>query len=127
MLRNIGVPNTISQILLGDGITMMSILVNLYQEDINRFEVYLKNINKSYANANPPIRVSPLVIDRLMGVLFAFSVATEIVHNIPNLINVTMGMAQGFGRDYRRFKNSKTNEKDDNDLKLPKLEGQKIR
>jgi hypothetical protein len=125
MLRNIGVSNAISQIILGDGITSMSILVNIYQEDIDGFEVYFKNINKSYVNANRPIRVSPLIIDRLMGVLFTFSVATEIVYNIPDFINVTMGMAQSFGRDYRWFKNSKSNEKDDDDLKLPQLEGHK--
>jgi hypothetical protein len=85
----------------------------------------LKGINKSNANAVPPVRVSPLIIDRLMGVLFAFTIATEKVHNIPDIINVTRLMAQGYGSDYRRSKNMKSNDKDDEDLKVVKLEGHK--
>lgn len=65
------------------------------------------------------------MINRLVGVLFAFSVATEIVHNIPDIMNITMGIAQGYGSDYRHYKNAKLSDKDDDDIKLPKLEGHK--
>ena len=125
VLQNIGVPDPLSQILIGDGIDTISTLVDLYKEDVDAFETYLKTINKTYNNANPPVRVSPLVMGRLIGLLFVYVVSTEILHSIPDPINVTQRMAQDYGNHYKRYKGYKSNSNDDEDVKIPKLDGHK--
>ena len=125
VLSNIGVPGPLSQVMITDGINTISTLVDLYKEDVDAFETYLKTINKTYSNANPPIRVSPLVMGRLIGLLFVYVVSTEILHSVPDPINITQRMAQDYGNHYRRFKGYKSNLNDDEEVKLPKLDGHK--
>ena len=125
VLRNIGVSDPLTQVLTNDGIDTISTLVDLYKEDVDSFETYLKSINKTYNNANPPVRVSPLVMGRLIGLLFVYVVSTEILHSIPDPINVTQRMAQDYGNHYRRYKAYKSNSNDEDEVKLPKLDGHK--
>ena len=125
VLTNIGVPVQVQDVIIGDGINKLSTLVELYKEDIDSFEAYLKGINKAYNNANPPIRISPLIMGRLIGVLFVFAVSVEILHHVPDPINITLQMAQDYGNHYRRYKSFKSSENDDDDVKLPKLDGHK--
>jgi hypothetical protein len=99
----------------------LSTLVELYKEDIDSFEAYLKGINKSYNNANPPIRISPLIMGRLIGILFVYVVSVEILHHIPDPINITLQMSQDCGNNDRRYKSFKTSDNEDDDVKLPKL------
>ena len=125
VLGNIGVPAPVQNIITGDGINKLSTLVELYKEDVDSFEVYLKGINKTYSNTNPPIRISPLVIGRLIGVLFVYAVSVEILHHIPDPINITLQMAQDYGNHYKRYKSYKSSDNDDDEVKLPKLDGHK--
>jgi hypothetical protein len=125
VLINVGVQEPARRIVIDDGIDTISTLVDLYKEDIDRFEAYLKGINKTYATANPPVRISPLIIGRLIGILFIYAVSTEVLHNIPDPINITQRMSQQYGNNYRQFKSAKSSDNEDNDIKLPKLEGYK--
>jgi hypothetical protein len=125
MLTNIGVPEATRNIIIGDGINTLSTLVDLYKEDIDGFEAYLKGINKTCANVNPPVRISPLIIGRLIGILFVYTVSTGFLNLIPDPINITQRMAQDYGNNYRQFKALKSADNDDDNIKLPKLEGHK--
>lgn len=107
LMTTVRVSGALKDFIIGNGITSMAILVDLYQEDIDSFETYLKNIKKTYANVAMPIRISPQVMGRLVGRLFAYSVATEILHYIPDTSNVTQRIAQDYGNQYRQFKSSK--------------------
>jgi hypothetical protein len=125
VLTNVGVQEPARRIITNDGIDTISTLVDLYKEDIDGLEAYLKGINKTYTTANPPVRISPLKIGRLIGVLFVYAVSTEVLQNVLDSINIKQRMAQQYRNNYRRFKSAKSSDNEDNDIKLPKLEGHK--
>jgi hypothetical protein len=68
MLTMLGVSEDASEILQADDITSLQVVVGIYQDDVDSFQSYLKGINKTYINRNPPVRFIPRVISRLTGV-----------------------------------------------------------
>jgi hypothetical protein len=124
-MTNVGVPERVREIMVSDGIDKLSTLVELYKQDIDSFETYLKGINKTYHNTNPHIRILPLIMGRLVGILFVYAVSVDILHHIHDPINITQQMSQDYGTNYRRYRSFKSSDTDDNDVKLPKLDGHK--
>ena len=126
MLTMIGVSEEARNVITADDITTLQTLVSVYRDDTDAFQSYLKNINKVYANRNPPIRLSPLVISRLMGVLYYYTVSTSLLHYLPDPLQVSVDITEAAGGWYRRHKYSKSvSEEIDDDNDVPKLDGHK--
>jgi hypothetical protein len=80
----LGVSDDAKQVLISDEITSLQVLVKFHQDDVDSFQSYLKGVNKTYAVRQPPIRLNPRVISRLMGVLHYYTVATNLLHHSPD-------------------------------------------
>lgn len=113
MLARIGVTRGAINHLLSDDLDTMEVLVTQYKDDINDFHSYLKATNKSLQNANPPVRFSPVVMDRILAVVHHYIQSVTCFHTIPdiNLINrqEAMRMIDPY-RLYRQFKDDDVDE-----------------
>ena len=113
MLARIGVTRGAINHLLSDDLDTMEVLVTQYKDDINDFHSYLKATNKSLLNANPPVRFSPVVMDRILAVVHHYIQSVTCFHTIPdiNLINrqEAMRMIDPY-RLYRQFKDDDVDE-----------------
>ena len=126
MLTMIEVSGEARAVIADDDITSLQTLVSVYRDDAEALQSYLKNINKVYANRVPPIRLSPLVISRIMGVLYYYTVSTSLLHYLPDPMQVTVDISEAAGGWYRRYKYSKSvSEEIDYENDVPKLEGHK--
>ena len=125
MLTMLGVSEAAKEILISDDLTSLQVLVSVYHDDLDSFQAYLKGLNKIYVNRNPPIRLSPRVIARLMGILYYYAVATSLLHYLPDPMGITINLAETAGGWYRRNKNTKSSSDDDDESDVPKLEGHK--
>ena len=126
MLTMIGVSEEARAVITADDITTLQILVSVSRDDTDAFQSYLKNINKVYATKDPPIRLSPLTISRLMGVLHYYTVAADPLHYLPDPMQLNVGIAEASDGWYRRYKYLKsTSEEIDDDYDVPKLDGHK--
>ena len=90
MLTRIGVAGTGRRELLRNDFTGMKQLVLNYSTDVDSFSSYLKSVNKTFggARANSAIRFSPIVMKRLIAILFHFVQAVECMYCVPDLDNI---------------------------------------
>ena len=126
MLTRLGVAAAERNGMTRDGLTTMESLVDLYEDDVEEFECYLKNQNKLFGNArqNQRIYYTPLVIQRLTGVMYYFNHAVNTLHAMPDVDDITLVMANGFGKMYNSYKKSKDDDDNDgSDVTLPTLNG----
>ncbi len=126
MLTRIGVTANARQKLLDDDFTHMEVLVANYSSNIDSFESYLKGINKTYGNvaANESIRFSPIIMRRLVAILFHFVQAVGCIHCVPNIDNVDIDACSDFIHAYDAYLKRKQADGDEEVLiDLPELKG----
>ena len=75
--------------LINDDFTSIKALVDTYHNDLDGFTSYLKGINKTYgARSTCPIRFRPIIMKRLVAILFHFIQAVRCFHLILNTANI---------------------------------------
>lgn len=123
MLTRIGCGRNESERLVNDGINTMQAVVNLYTYNTKGFKTHLNFLNKSFGNnvANP-VYFTPIVITRLLGILYHFDQAVHTFHSVPEINHINAARADELSRFYSD--SILLNDDDDDlDVKVPKLEG----
>ena len=126
MLTRIGVNANARRKLIDDDFTNMELLVINYSSDIDSFESYLKGINKTFGNAarNTAIRFSPIIIRRLVAILFHYVQAVGCMHCVPNLENIDINACSDLIQAYDAYQKRKSSDGDDDAIiELPELKG----
>ena len=126
MLTRVGVTANARRKLVDDDFTNMEVLVINYASDIDSFESYLKGINKTFgsATANRAIRFSPIIMRRLIAILFHFIQAVGCIHSVPNIDNIDINSCSDFIQAYDTFQKRKQADGDEEALiELPELKG----
>ena len=122
MLEDIGVGVKEKFRLLHDGYNTMETIVNNYVNKPGDFKKYLIRNNKTWmSNSLPRMRAffTPIIMDRLVGVLHYFHTSVKLLHTIPCLLQVTRDSSDLYGQLY---KDSITQKNDDEeDVDIPKL------
>ena len=126
MLSRIGVAANARRKLLDDDFTNMELLVTNYSSNIDSFLTYLKGINKTFGGTGraTAIRFSPIVMKRLVSILFHYIQAVGCIHCIPNLDNMDINACPDLIIAYEAYEKRK--ELDGNDeaiIQLPDLKG----
>ena len=126
MLTRVGVTANARRKLVDDDFVNMEVLVINYASDIDSFESYLKGINKTFGNvtANRVIRFSPIIMRRLIAILFHFIQAVGCIHCVPNIDNIDINSCSDFIQAYDAFQKRKQADGDEEALiELPELKG----
>ena len=126
MLSRIGVTANARLKLIEDDFTNMELLVTNYSSDIESFLTYLKGINKTFGGSGQQtaIRFSPIVIKRLVSILFHYIQAVGCVHCVPNLDNMDIAACPDLIVAYESFQKRKELDGDDEAIiELPELKG----
>ena len=68
-----------------DDFLFMNIICEEFKDDIASFEEYLKSLNKTFGSAGEGLRIyySPVVINRLVGLMYYFNIAVQHMYMIP--------------------------------------------
>ena len=124
-LTNVGVGAPESAHLITDGFTNMSMLVKHFSYDIGAFKSHLQALNKTFVNAGNARRIyyNPIIINRLVGILYYFSQAVNTFHTIPNMDEVDQDMADNLGTHYMASLRKADDTDDSSNVKLPSLLG----
>lgn len=125
LLTRVGVTDGSATVIREYDINSIKMFVEIYKNNITGFESYLKNVNKTYTNTVPRIRISSLITGRLVGVLNYFVISTVLLHHMPDVDLVTAVMVQDFGNSYKVISQLKKTDDDDEDPTVSKLEGHK--
>ena len=124
MLMRIGVTRACINQLQTDDFNTMKAIVSQYKGDVDDLETYLKNVNKSMANAVNPTRFSPIVMDRMLAVIHHFIQAVHRFHTIPDMEAIDRERSMELIDTYRMCKEFRESEIDDEVLiELPELKG----
>ena len=122
MLDNIGLDIKEKFRLLHDGYNTMETIVNNYVNKPGDFKKYLIRNNKTWMSHTLPRMRSfftPIIIDRLVGILHYVHTSVKLLHTIPCLLQVTRDSSDLYGQLYK----DSIIEKNDNeeDVDVPKL------
>ena len=125
LLGRIGVTAAASNKLTDDDFTSMKSLVDTYHNDMDGFQSYLKGVNKTYgARSTRPIRFSPIVMKRLIAILFHFTQAVRCFHSIPDTVNINEESCGALIAVYEAHTSRKDLDGDeDGIIELPELKG----
>ena len=124
MLTRIGVTRGAINHLLSDDLDTMEVLVTQYKDDIKGFHSYLKATNKNLTNTNPQVRFSPVVVDRILAVVYHYVQSVTCFHTVPDIDLINRDEAMSMIDPYRMYRQFKENEVDEDILiDLPDLKG----
>ena len=125
MLDRIGCDTKEKFRLLHDGFNTMEQLVDHFMDDIDAFKKHLTNNNKTWLNHSlTRMRsfFSPVLVNKLLGVLYYYHTAVYLFHSIPDLNLVDNPSAIQYGRIYNQNDTEKDNDGDISDkIVLPEL------
>ncbi len=99
--------------IIDDGFNAISTLLLHYENDVEGFETYLTNLNKTFATAtavNQRVYLSPPIIKSLVGSLHYYMEAVKVFHQIPDLSSLD---AYTINNACKLYKARKSNEDDD--------------
>ena len=89
--------------LLHDGFNTIKTLVDHFQGNMEEVKKHLTNSNKTWMN-NTVIRMrafySPVLINKLVGVVYYFQTSVNILHTIPNINAITPKTAASYASAY---------------------------
>jgi hypothetical protein len=109
---------------LHDGFNTMESLVEHFNDDIDAFKKHLTNSNKTWLNHTLTRMRSfytPVLINKLLGVLYYYHTAVHLFHNIPDLNLIDDATAATYGRTYNQNSIEKDNDGDIDKIELPQL------
>lgn len=110
--------------LLHDGFTSIKSIVDLYHHDLESFKKMLHTDNKTWMSSTAQRTQSfftPIMVHRLLGVMFYYKVSVKLFHLIPDCLLVDGARATTLGQLYARNISSKSSKTDDDDFTLPQL------
>ena len=108
--------------MLHDGYDDIEKLVNHYANDISGFKKHIIRNNKTWMNhaqARMAAFFTPIVTDRLVGVLYYYQHSVKLLHTIPDPLLVTRDMADQYSSQYKE--SIVENEDNDEDIDIPTL------
>ena len=126
LLTRIGVAGSARRKLVSDDFTNMEQLVLNYSTDIDSFSSYMRSVNKTFGGArgNSAIRFSPIVMKRLVAVLFHFIQAVGCMHCVPDLDNINVDSCPQLILAFEAHQKRKEADGDDDSIiELPELKG----
>ena len=91
IFHEIRLPNRERTRLINDGLTSIEALVNMYGHNIKSFRTYLEGLNKTFASSSTAanrVYYTPIIITKLIGVLFYFSHCVETLHKMPDVLSI---------------------------------------
>lgn len=110
--------------IIHDGFDTIESLVDHFNDDIEGFKKHLATSNKTWMNHNTPrMRAffTPVIVSRLIGVLYYFHTAVHLFHCIPDLNLVDATTASNYGRSYLQHSAAKENDGDIDKIELSSL------
>ena len=122
MLDNIGLDTKEKFRLLHDGYNTMEKIVNNYVNKPGDFKKYLIRNNKTWISSTLPRMRSfftPIIIDRLVGILHYVHTSMKLLYIIPCLLQITTDNSDLYGQLYK-YSITENNE-DEEDVDVPKL------
>ena len=106
-----------------DGFTSMESLVKNYTYNTGAFKTHLNALNKTFgSHATTPIYYNPILINRLLGILYHFDQAVNTFHQVPDIGSIDIRTADELSRKYADSLIVEDDE-DELDIKVPKLDG----
>jgi len=130
LLTEIGMSNTQVGRIQSDGFTTMKILVSHYQTGGGtELEKYLRNLNKTFANAAQTLRVyyNPVIINRFCGCLTYYTLCVYSFHTIPDLDEITVDEAGDLGSFWTKYQADKSLQAANLKTMIPQLTYQNLR
>ena len=122
MLDNIGLDTKEKFRLLHDGYNTMEKIVNNYVNKPSDFKKYLIRNNKTWMSSTLPRMRSfftPIIMDRLVGVLHYVHTSVKLLHIIPCLLQISIDKSDLYGQQYKDSIAEK--KEDEDDVDIPKL------
>lgn len=122
LLEQIGCDPKESFRLLHDGFDSIESLVSLYETDIEDFRKQLHSDNKTWMSSSQTHLqsfFSPVIINKLLGIVYYFKTAVTLFHTIPDSKKITDALTISYGRSYAQSLRKKPTT--DDDTTLPEL------
>jgi len=126
IFHEIGLSNPERVRLINDGMTSVQALVNMYGHNIKHFCTYLEGLNKTFASANQVanrVYYTPIIISKLMGVLFYFSHCVETLHKMPDVLSFDNAFIVENYEHWKSFSKEVDTDQDTEDITVPQLKG----
>ena len=103
--------------MLHNGFNTIQTIVDHYGDDIESFLKQLKNDNKTWSTHQTVMMRSyftPIVIGRLVGVLYYVNAGINILHQIPDVHSITSANASAYNKLYNNLQNGEEADEPDN-------------
>lgn len=100
LLERLGCSNKERFRLLHDGFDTMETLIDHYGDNVDNFRKHLNTTNKNWVSHTQILMRSffnPVVINRLVGMLYYFHTTVQLFHTIPDTEEVTAARATSYG------------------------------
>ena len=111
--------------LLHDGFDSIHALVDHYGDNVDEFKKQLTNSNKSWSSHGQVMMrayFNPICLKRLVGVLYYYKTAVNMMHTIPDSEEVTAARAAEYGNLYNQA-NAEEDEEEPTKVEIPTLTG----
>ena len=126
IFHQIGLRNPERVRLINDGLTSVQALVNMYQHNVKGFRTYLEGLNKTFATASTVanrVYYTPVIISKLMGVLFYFGHCVETLHVMPDVLSVDDAFIIENYEHWKSLSKELDTDDDTEDITIPQLKG----
>jgi hypothetical protein len=127
LLMDIGVDVKERYRLGADGFLSLRNLVDYFGDDVDAFKKHLLASNKNWmSNSQAMMRAyyTPIIINRLVGVLYYYKVCVKMLHTVPDTVAITAASATEYGLKYENSIKAKGDDDDNSsDVKVPELKG----
>ena len=110
--------------MLHDGFDSMQSLVEHFQGGIENFKKHLSNSNKIWMNNNQTRMrgfFTPVLINKLVGVMYYFNTAVKVFHCVPDINQVDSDEAMEYANVYKETILNEDQEDEAKDQQLPEL------
>ena len=110
--------------MLHDGFDSMQSLVEHFQGGIENFKKHLSNSNKIWMNNNQSRMrgfFTPVLINKLVGVMYYFNTAVKVFHCVPDINQVDSDEAMEYANVYKETILNEDKEDEAKDPQLPEL------
>ena len=114
--------------LLADGIDSMNALCEEYKNNIEGFEIYLNNLNKTFSNSSvnaQRVRYPPIMVNKLLGILHYFVTCFYHLWQIPRISAITGNRVYQLSDIYKSRKEelADDNKEDKGEITMPNYKG----
>ena len=102
LLTTLGVGENKRTQFITDRFSSMSLLVKHFSYDVGLFKSHLQTLNKTFVDAVTARRMyfNPICTNRILGVLYYFTQATNTFHTFPDISSIEQDLADELGSQY---------------------------